>query len=264
MALNLNNLIMTDVWNIAGLDITTGKPLFYLVNCNNTEFASTSSTVEITGGKGARVLASIVSEIKASLTVESATFDLNLLSLQAGDKDGIYKTSAIVPYSEKILIDDTGKATLKSTPSALDFVSVMLDNGQPLVEAEGEVPAASATEFTIADKVLTFDAAYQNMTGTAFYRTTVADAVDITVDSGSQIEYATIIAEATFQDSCKGLNYLGRIEIPKAGIDKNFTMSANKAPSDGGSVQNVIFNASASCQDTVLARIFIYDAESLV
>jgi len=263
MPLNLGNLLVTDVWSVFGFDVNTGKPLFSLVNCNNTEFVHSSDSVEITGGKGGKTIAVLTSNNKAVLNVESSTFDLNLMSLQAGDKDGIYTQSAIVPYSQKITISDLSKASLAYTPAADEFVSVMLDNGVALIESTAEIPAVSITEFTVTAKELTFDASYKNLTGTAFYSVSVADAAEILIDSASQIQYATIKAEATFQNQCDGLNYLGYIIIPKAGIDKNFTISANKSPSDGGSVHNAIFKSAATCSETNLAKIVIYDANSL-
>ena len=262
MAFKLGNLLVTEVWNVAGFNIKTGKPLFYLVNCNNTEFSYTSDAVEITGGRGGKVIGVISSNSKAVLNIENATFDLNLMSLQAGDEN-IYGTSVIAPYSEKITIDDTGKATLSYTPSADEFVSVMLDNGIALEESTKEVPAASATEFTISAKQLTFDATYKNLTGTVFYSVSVAEAAEILIDSASQIQYATIRAEATFQNQCDGLNYLGYIVIPRSSISKGFTIAANKSPSDGGSVHNATFNGTATCGETNLAKIVIYDANTL-
>lgn len=259
MALKLSDLIIRDVWNVTGFDTVTGRPLFNLKNCNTTSFTSSADKVEITGGRGSPVLAVFTSEVKASLSVESATFDLNLLALQAGDSDGIYGTNVSVPISEKIIITDTLEhtATLKNTPSTNDIVSIILDDGTALVESD----TVSATTFTVADKNLTFDASHKGKSGTAFYETIATDAVEITFDSTAPIEYCTLKVEITAQNQCDGLNYLGYIIMPRASIDKNFSIEAAKA--GDGAVQNAVFDAVKTCGNTSLAKIVIYDADQL-
>lgn len=261
MPLKLNDLIITDVWSVAGFDIVSGKPLFNLINCDNTTFDSPSTKSEITGGKGAKVLAVVASEKKATLTVESATFDLNLLALQTGDENSIYGTSVSVPTSEKITIsnDITYTSTILHTPSADCIVGVMLDDGTPLVEGD----TVSATEFTVADKTLTFDETHKGKTGTVFYETSAPEAVDITIDANAKIKYATIKAEISLQNQCDGLNYLGSIIMPRASIDQTFSIATTKTASDNA-IHNAVFDAVSSCGNSKLARIVIYDANSLV
>lgn len=257
MALKINDLILTDVWEIALFSLIDGKPIAMLKNCNEVSLNNSSTKTEITAGRGARVIATLNGQSKLDLNVSSATFDLNLLALQAGDKDGIYKTSAVVPVFEKIVIDDTGKATLKGTPLDDEDITVLLDNGTALIEGA----TASATEFSVVAKALTFDASLKGLTGTAFYKKTQGEAVEISLDSEAKINYVSLIAQATFQDSCSKLDYLGYVVMPYAGVDRNFLMQATKG--GGESVQDCIFSAIGSCGHTELGKIYIYDENAV-
>lgn len=257
MPLKINDLILTDVFEVAGFDTITSKPIFLLRNCNDSELNSSSTTTKITAGRGAKVIAQISGQSELNLTINSATFDLNLLALQAGDKEGLYKTGAsiIVPVFEKITIGSDSNATLKGTPVVDVEVTVLLDNGLALVEGD----VASATEFSVTGSELTFDASSKNLSGTVFYYKTVTEAIEINLDAQAEISYVSILAECVFQDTCSGLNYLGYISIPRAGVDRNFAMAATKG--GGESVHSVIFSAIAMCQNTELGKIYIYDEE---
>lgn len=256
MALKFSDLILRDVWSIAGFDIQTGKPLFNLTNCNNTTFTAESTKVEITGGRGAPVLAVFSSDTRVSLNVESATFDLNLLALQAGDAGSVYESNVVVPFKEEIVIPSgaTPEVTLKHTPAADgDAVSIILKDGTPLIEGT----VATTTTFTISDNKLTFSPEHAGKSGVVFYDIIVNEAVDITFDAKSQIKYCTIKAEVTAVNQCDGLQYLGYIIIPRAGVDKNFTIEASK--NGEGAVHNIVFDAIQTCGNSELARFVIYD-----
>lgn len=259
MALKLRDLIIKDVWNVAGFDVTTQKPLFNLVHCNNTELAVTANKTEITGGRGAPVLAVFQSEVKAELSVESATFDLGLLALQTGDTDGIFGQNVSVPYTEKITIDPSGKATLQHTPSIEYIMSVILDDGTVLVESPDE-NGPTETSFTVASKNLTFTEDYAGLTGSVFYETIATDTIDIVIDTKAPIRYCTIKAEITAENQCDGLNYMGYIIIPRASVSKDFTIASS---STDAAVQEAVFSAVQTCGNTELARIVIYDADKL-
>lgn len=256
MAFKASDLILLDVWEVALFDPQTGKPLALLKNCNNTELVFSSTSTKITGGRGAKVLAIKSGEEDLVLNVESATFDLNLLQLQAGDKDGLYKTSAIVPVFEKIVIPSSTTYTvdLKNTPSEDATVSVLLDDGTALVEAD----AVGADAFTVTMKKLTFDASCAGKTGTVFYEKTIGESIEININSGTNIKYVTVKAFGMWENTCDKLSYIGYVVIPYAGIEKSFSIAASKG-STGDTVQNAIFNSVSVCGNSELGRIVIYD-----
>lgn len=256
MAFKASDLILSDVWEVALFDIQTGKPLALLKNCNSTELVFSSTTTKITGGRGAKVLAVRSGEEDLVLNVESATFDLNLLRLQAGDKDGLYKTSASVPVFEQFTIPSASSytVTLKYTPSEDEMVTVLLDDGTPLIEGE----TAGVGEFSLAGNVLTFDASCAGKTGTVFYEKISGESIEININTGTGIQKVTVKAFGMWQNTCDGLNYVGYLIIPMAAVDKNFTIAASKG-SDGEAVHNVVFNALSTCGDSELAKIVIYD-----
>lgn len=249
MPLKINNLICTDVWEVA-LFTLEGVPLAILDYLNNTELSSSSTTTEITAGRGAKTIAVLSGENKLSLNIESGVFDLNVMSLQSGDTDGIYKTSAIVPVFEKFTIGTGKTINLKNTPSVDEDISILLDNGVPLVQD---------TDFTVLAKVVTITGkdVEIGMSGTIFYRKTANESIEITIDSASKIQYVTAISQATFEDTCQGEQYLGYIVMPRVAVDKNFQLASQKG--SGESVHNIVLNAVASCGATELGTIVIYD-----
>lgn len=239
--MNFENLILDCFDTVVGKDKTTGDVLFVLDQVKDGSLENASDTVEMTGKQG--MLLSVMDRNK------SATFSCNNAYLVAGAL-AAQTGSDIVDASaeEKIVIPDfirVGMATattcvLPNKPVGTvgaEVAAVWKVNKDGTQGEKFEVTSDSATtgKFTIdaetktltffdgdltADDELYVDYSYETEAGRLI--TNVGDKFSKTVH---------LLVDILLRDKCdNSLIYHGKLEIPAAKIDGNFTIEVGDEP----------------------------------
>ena len=169
------------------------------------------------------------SQKKSTIAIETEVFDLKFLAMANGT-DFVTGGGADIKRREIITVNG-GKATLTATPMAKSTVVLPVDaNGLEKEDAvqltEVELAPASATEYKIASKVLTFESSVTDGTQfVVYFVEQVAKAKTLTIKSDVFPKAFELVADVLIREKQLGKDEFCQIVYPNVRPQPNFTLT---------------------------------------
>lgn len=157
MAFDMSNFIVDRVLRGVALSHTDDSVLFSINQITNPQLTVSSESTDAVDALGVPIQTFYRAK-NAEFSAENALFDINLMAVQSGtEKQVATKDKKIVtPAFETIDIDGTSTTyTLKHTPIETPDKIYYLKGDSTLGTVYAKGTAASATEFSIAGKIVT-------------------------------------------------------------------------------------------------------------
>lgn len=245
MAVNINDLIITELDTIRGFEIAgenKGMLLFQLDELQSASISQSEETTDITG-KGGRRLNTIKRNKSVTVSGNNGIVSGGLLAVQTGSNYSPNATQRTVLAAETVTVSAAHTATITGTPAG-DSISATVLNadgtmGASYINGTGsDTPTAPATstvdsdgnvtvtagKFTYASKVLTFDSGVAEGSKVIVYYTKAVTNAGFLADiSDKYSKKAALYVDATAEDKC-GEVYHVQFYFPKVDFNGNFTL----------------------------------------
>ena len=176
----------------------------------DTSFALTATKTDVRGGPGNSILYSYVSERTFDVNITQASFNKEVLALNAGS---LIKTG-VIDYiqTDCIELDSGGVGTLSKSPKAgTDVIVVMPDNLRVTVTPSG-------TSITVPGGA--------NLAVYAAYTTTVT-AESLEISASAPPSMVDLIYTAEVRDETGAIVEYMQIHVPKLQLSGNYTLTFN-------------------------------------
>jgi len=210
-------------------DATTGDAIAYGIANLNSAFTLSTAETQVRGGISNPLLFTYIHDRQLEVQIEQATFDKNILALNAGQS--VVSGTVNVTQTDCLVLSSSGSGTITLTP--VGDVTVFLPNGtvETVTPATKDITTASGADQRV----------------TAVYITAVsADQITIETTTPPTVVDLTLIAEV--RDSTGVIVEKLQINIPRFQVDGNYTLSMT---SNGVSTQalngKALASASADC-----------------
>jgi|GEM_PF-6509079 len=254
------------VFNIRVFNINTPTQLkAELKKLKESTFTNGQETVFLSGGQGHTRQMSFDYGKTAEVSGSSAVIQGDLLSLQVGsDVEDLTNTTEYKHFETLTINSDAATTTYTPTGTVaaeIGHVWILDQYGTRTTELT-QAAAASATEFSLSAKVISFNASdYADGTKVLVgYFPTVSEAKAISNESGNFSYSGLIYMDARFKD-CNDQTIFGQIMFPVGKISGAFEWSLS---SDGeAATHNFTVTALESCTDTKLWRILWFDNSNI-
>lgn len=218
MAFNKNELILDKVRSLTAHDLSDDAMLLRLTSLEDPSLQCTAEGEEVVDAIGS-VITTLYRAKRATFSATNSLISLDLAASQYGTKKEVAsEDSKIVTCTYEILTIENGTVTLKHTPSNDVLWIYSVANGETGTGYKAG-SAASATEFTIADNVITVPT---DLTGKVYveYEYETANAVRVVNSASNFPEACKVRIYAYFRDKCnENLVYSGVIICPKAKLN---------------------------------------------
>lgn len=234
--MNVNNLVINRALRFMLLDRATGHLLVNVLEVSEPSLEISGEQVFATDATGKRIAAFDRSK-DATLSASSSLFDLNLLAAQSGTEKVVASDSAkIVTPVVDILVAESNdadgfKITLSETPkNPITEIALLNDDGSTKEFFEADA-SASATAFSIAEKVITLPTAASVKAGTRWlviYEAETANGVSIVNSADNSTKGGKGILEVLFCDPCnQDVEYYGYLIFPNGKFAIEQTIDIN-------------------------------------
>ena len=209
-------------------DISTKDIIMIGTSAVDSSFAMTATKNDVRGGPGNGILFSYVSDRTFDVTITQASFNKEILALNAGS---LIQTGLIDYIQTDCLeLDATGKATLSKTPKAgTQATIIMPDNLKVKVTPVGQ-------QVTVPDG--------ENLVVYAAYTTTV-EAESLEVGASTPPKVVDLLYTAEVRDDSGIVVEYMQIHVPKLQLSGNYTLSF----SANGVANEAIEGSALSSQD---------------
>ena len=174
----------------------------------DTSFALTATKTDVRGGVGNSILFSYVSERSFDVTITQASFNKEVLALNAGS---LIQTGTIeYLYTECLELDGSGVATLSKTPTGNVTVIKPDDIKVTVTPAGSKITVANGANLTIHATYMT--------SGTA---------ESILIGSNTPPSMVELFYTTEVRDETNAVVELMQIYVPKFQLSGNYTMTFN-------------------------------------
>jgi len=191
-------------------DPSTGVALMYGKANIDSAFTMAATATEVRGGINNQLLFTYIHDKKVSVKITDATFNMDLLSLNAGTS--VLNSSITALKTECVTFSASGSATLANVPTGAKGVNVFI--GDP----------ATIQNVTPVGSVITVSGG-NSLTGTAIYEYSVT-ADQLTVEAATPPTIVDLTLTAQERDSVtKGVVNLVQIHIPSFQVLGNYTLT---------------------------------------
>lgn len=155
MAFDLNNFIIDRIIRGVALSQKDDSVLFSINQMQNASLNCASESTDAVDALGVPI-ATFYRAKSAEFSAENAIFDMNLMATQLGTAKKVASASAkvTVPAMESFTVTDGLKYELKHTPKAAPTEIYALNGDSTFGVKYVKSTAASATEFSVADKTI--------------------------------------------------------------------------------------------------------------
>jgi hypothetical protein len=226
-------------------DSVTGAALMYGKANIDSAFTMSAQSTEVRGGINNQLLFTYIHDKKVDVKITDATFNMDILSLNAGTN--VLNSSVTALKTECVTFSASGSATLANTPTGTKGVSVFL--GDP----------ATVQTVTPVGSVITVSGG-NGLTGTAVYEYSVT-ADQLTVEATTPPSIVDLTLTTQERDSTtKGVVNLVQIHIPNFQVMGNYTltMTANgvsNQPLEGTALVTKSTNCTVNDYYATITRI---------
>lgn len=228
MTLNVNDLIITSLETATAFSRTTGALLWILDEMSQATISNTEDKEKLTGRNG-RTLGSLKKNKAATVKGTSGVVSTGMMATQVGygAQNGNFNVNVPDELTVATATESdttTSTVTLTYTPvgGKVKSIAVLQEDGQL-----GQV--YSGTDYTVADKTVTFASTVTIANGTkvvAYYdRQISGDKVTNFSDKYSEI--VDLYIDAFAEDKCTNTEYHIQFHFPKADFSGTFDIDLN-------------------------------------
>lgn len=155
MAFDLNNFVIDRIVRGVALSHKDDSVLFSINQIQNASLNCASESADAVDALGTPI-ATFYRAKSAELSAENALFDMSLMAVQLGTKKKVASAAAkiTVPAMETFTVAEGGKYELKHSPKIVPTEIYALNGDSTFGTKYAKATAASATEFSIADKTI--------------------------------------------------------------------------------------------------------------
>lgn len=155
MAFDINNFVIDRVVRGVALSQKDDSVLFSINQMQNVSLNCASESTDAVDALGTPI-ATFYRAKSAEFSAENAIFDMQLMATQLGTKKKVASAASkiTIPAMESFTVDATKKYELKHTPKAAPTEIYELNGDSTFGIKYVKGTAASATEFSIADKTV--------------------------------------------------------------------------------------------------------------
>lgn len=155
MAFDLNNFVIDRIIRGVALSQEDDSVLFSINQIQNASLNCASESTDAVDAMGTPI-ATFYRAKSAEFSAENALFDLSLMSTQLGTTKKVATTTSkiTVPAMESFTVVEGGKYELKHTPKVAPSEIYALNGDSTFGTKYSKATAASATEFSVADKTI--------------------------------------------------------------------------------------------------------------
>lgn len=152
---DMNNFVIDRIIRGVALSQKDDSVLFSINQIQNASLNCASESTDAVDAMGTPI-ATFYRAKSAEFSAENALFDMNLMATQLGTEKKVASSTAKVtaPAMESFTVVEGGKYDLKHTPKAAPTEIYALNNDSTFGVKYTKATAASATEFSIADKTI--------------------------------------------------------------------------------------------------------------
>lgn len=155
MAFDLNNFVIDRIIRGVALSQKDDSVLFSINQIQNASLNCASESADAVDALGTPI-ATFYRAKSAEFSAENALFDMSLMATQLGTTKKVASASAklTVPAMETFTVVEGSKYELKHTPKVVPTEIYALNGDSTFGTKYSKATAASATEFSIADKTI--------------------------------------------------------------------------------------------------------------
>lgn len=155
MAFDLNNFVIDRIVRGVALSQKDDSVLFSINQIQNASLNCASESTDAVDAMGTPI-ATFYRAKSAEFSAENALFDMNLMATQLGTSKKVASATSkiLAPAMESFTVVEGGKYDLKHTPKVAPTEIYALNNDSTFGVKYVKGTAASATEFSIADKTI--------------------------------------------------------------------------------------------------------------
>ena len=155
MAFDLNNFVIDRIVRGVALSQKDDSVLFSINQIQNASLNCASESADAVDALGTPI-ATFYRAKSAEFSAENALFDMSLMATQLGTKKKVASAAAklVVPAMETFTVAEGGKYELKHSPKVAPTEIYALNGDSTFGTKYAKATAASATEFSIADKTI--------------------------------------------------------------------------------------------------------------
>jgi hypothetical protein len=217
----MSNNFLVSVANAIIRDPNTGAGLAYCLANIDSAMTMTTKSTEVRGGIGNQLLFVYISDRKVDFKITQATFDENILAMNAGN----FATNAAITAvkTDKLLLSASGSATLSASP--LGAVQVFLPNN-------------TVQTVTPAGLNITVSGGNSQVANCIYDYTVTADQLPINAQTPPLVVDLTLQAEE--RDNTNTVVYYVQIHVPRFQVTGNYTLTLN-----ANGVSNQVLEGSA-------------------
>lgn len=155
MAFDLNNFVIDRIIRGVALSHKDDSVLFSINQIQNASLNCASESADAVDALGTPI-ATFYRAKSAEFSAENALFDMSLMAVQLGTKKKVASaaTKLVAPAMETFTVAEGGKYELKHSPKVAPTEIYALNGDSTFGTKYAKATAASATEFSIADKTI--------------------------------------------------------------------------------------------------------------
>ena len=155
MAFDLNNFVIDRIVRGVALSQKDDSVLFSINQIQNASLNCASESADAVDALGTPI-ATFYRAKSAEFSAENALFDMSLMATQLGTTKKVASADAklLVPAMETFTVKEGGKYELNHTPKVAPTEIYALNGDSTFGTKYAKATAASATEFSIADKTI--------------------------------------------------------------------------------------------------------------
>lgn len=155
MAFDLNNFVIDRIVRGVALSQKDDSVLFSINQIQNASLNCASESADAVDALGTPI-ATFYRAKSAEFSAENALFDMSLMATQLGTKKKVASSTAkiTVPAMETFTVAEGSKYELKHSPKVIPTEIYALNGDSTFGTKYSKATAASATEFSIADKTI--------------------------------------------------------------------------------------------------------------
>lgn len=152
---DLNNFVIDRIVRGVALSQKDDSVLFSINQIQNASLNCASESADAVDALGTPI-ATFYRAKSAEFSAENALYDMSLMATQLGTKKKVASASAklVVPAMETFTVPEGGKYELKHSPKVVPTEIYALNGDSTFGVKYAKATAASATEFSIADKTI--------------------------------------------------------------------------------------------------------------
>lgn len=247
---------LKEVLNFTVHDFTTNAVLFRCDYATDSSLETTAERIIVRGGQGNYKLLAFDHTKDMMFKTELPLIDLESISMLTG-KDMLTGAGS-VPKFESLKVDGSNQVTLAATP-VTGTLKVYLKSGSRDNGTEQTAGStAVANQYTIAGQTITFNATScpENTYVQCYYDyTSDSDARRITFTADKFPDYVRISGDSFLVDEVTGATSYAKIDIKKAKVKNNFTLTMKSTEVTKINMEYDVFNVDITNLDGNIDKV---------